>query len=252
LNVDGLLYAPINELGVVYLFGLLAKELGFLVETIQAGFPDCIARRKVGKRFERVGIEFEFESRNFHLHKHPAEGCDVIVCWKDNWPQRRPDLGLEVIALEKFVKENPPPRSPGDKRLDLIQKKLFSANPVEKGRLLAEFQRELGGISDAEVGALVGFRGGHVGLLKSLLLLPEKTQKLVVAGAINCHMASLLWNLNADAHRKALADILSGKVTTPKQLVARYGKFRALQPGKRRPAARTQKKSLGGPKERRG
>ncbi len=35
---------------------------------------------------ERVRIEFEYQSRNFHTHGHPVDGCDVIVCWEHNWP----------------------------------------------------------------------------------------------------------------------------------------------------------------------
>src|SRR3990167_7205049 len=40
LNFDGLQYSPINEQGVVFLFGKLHKELGIIVEAIQTGFPD--------------------------------------------------------------------------------------------------------------------------------------------------------------------------------------------------------------------
>jgi hypothetical protein len=92
-------YAPENESGVVLLFGLLARELGFAVERVQAGFPDCTALREAGPgRWRRVRIEFEFESRNFALHGHPPDGCDLIVCWRHNWPAC--PRGLEVLALE--------------------------------------------------------------------------------------------------------------------------------------------------------
>ncbi len=39
--------APLNELGVVYLFGVLHDTFDFKIESIQAGFPDCIARRSL-------------------------------------------------------------------------------------------------------------------------------------------------------------------------------------------------------------
>ena len=45
INFRGLLHAPVNELGVVYLFGILSQELGFVVESVQSGFPDCQAKR---------------------------------------------------------------------------------------------------------------------------------------------------------------------------------------------------------------
>lgn len=58
--------APVNELGVVYLFGVLHDIFDFKIESIQSGYPDCLARRKTGRnRWEEVRIEFEFESRSF-------------------------------------------------------------------------------------------------------------------------------------------------------------------------------------------
>jgi len=53
--------APTNELGVMVLFGGLARRLGFVVLQVQAGFPDCEALREVTEdRWQRVRIEFEF------------------------------------------------------------------------------------------------------------------------------------------------------------------------------------------------
>jgi len=54
-------YGPANEMGVVALFAKVGEELGFIIEEIRAEFPDCIARRKVDKGWERVMIEFEFK-----------------------------------------------------------------------------------------------------------------------------------------------------------------------------------------------
>ncbi|MGH9743668.1 MAG: hypothetical protein ACRD51_15090, partial [Candidatus Acidiferrum sp.] len=94
---------PMNEQGVVVLFGMLAKELGFVVEAVQQGFPDCEAKRQIGPElWQRVSIEFEFESRNFRDHGHPLHGCDVIVCWRHNWhdcPKH-----IEVVELSSVVK----------------------------------------------------------------------------------------------------------------------------------------------------
>ena len=49
ISFKSLTCAPVNELGVVYLFGVLHDTFDFKIESIQAGFPDCIARRKIGK-----------------------------------------------------------------------------------------------------------------------------------------------------------------------------------------------------------
>jgi hypothetical protein len=40
INFRGLRHAPINEQGVVFLFGMVSDELGFIVEAINAAFPD--------------------------------------------------------------------------------------------------------------------------------------------------------------------------------------------------------------------
>lgn len=47
LNFRGLQHAPIEEAGVVFLFGMVSSELGYVVEAVQAGFPDCDAKRAV-------------------------------------------------------------------------------------------------------------------------------------------------------------------------------------------------------------
>jgi len=103
IDFRGLRHEPVNEQGVVFLFGMLAKELGYLVEAIERGFPDCEAKRQIGpERWQRVRIEFEFESRNFRDHGHPASGCDVIVCWRHNW-EECPQT-IEVVELSRVIK----------------------------------------------------------------------------------------------------------------------------------------------------
>lgn len=100
LNFRGLQHAPVNEQGVVFLFGMVARELGFVVESIQTGYPDCEAKRRVaGNRWERVRIEFEFKSRNFLEHGHDPNGCELIICWEDNWP----NSPLPMIELKKEI-----------------------------------------------------------------------------------------------------------------------------------------------------
>ena len=100
IDFRGLRHEPVNEQGVVFLFGMVAKELGYMVEAVQTGFPDCEAKRQVeGGRWQRVRIEFEFESRNYD---HPIDGCDVIVYWRHNWPDCPPHI--EVMELRNVIK----------------------------------------------------------------------------------------------------------------------------------------------------
>jgi hypothetical protein len=108
LNFRGLQHAPINEQGVVFLFGMVAVELGYMVESVATAYPDCEAKRLVGKdTWERVQIEFEYRSRNFLTpHCHDSTLCDVIVCWEHNWPE----CHLEVLELQSAIKTLPSSR----------------------------------------------------------------------------------------------------------------------------------------------
>ncbi len=104
LNFRGLQHAPINEQGVVFLFGMVAFELGYVVESVATGFPDCEAKRRIkgpSESWERIHIEFEYQSKNFLDHGHDPDRCDVIVCWEHNWPE----CPLEVLELKSAIRE---------------------------------------------------------------------------------------------------------------------------------------------------
>lgn len=93
-------YCPTNEAGVLYLFGSMAIDLGFIVMSLQMAFPDCEAMRRVqGGKWQPIGIKFEYESRNFMKHLHDMNGCDLIVCWEHNWPE----CPIEVLELKSLV-----------------------------------------------------------------------------------------------------------------------------------------------------
>ena len=96
-------YAPLNELGVVLLFGYYMHELGFShMEEIRTEFPDAIGMRILEDgRLQRVRIEFEYESKNFERHGHDPSACDVIVCWIHNWKDCPPNI--QVIELKSFI-----------------------------------------------------------------------------------------------------------------------------------------------------
>lgn len=100
IDFRGLRHAPVNEQGVVFLFGIVARELGYSIEAVQAGFPDCEGKRRVDvDRWQRVRIEFE--SKNFRDHGHDPDGCDVVVCWRHNWADC--PSTLEVIELRTVI-----------------------------------------------------------------------------------------------------------------------------------------------------
>jgi len=108
IDFRGLRYAPTNERGVVLLFGMVCREMGFLVEAVQQGFPDCEAKRyfsysKGEERWKSVRIEFEYRSSGFREHNHDPNGCDIIVCWEHDWR----DCPLEVVELRRVIEGLP-------------------------------------------------------------------------------------------------------------------------------------------------
>ena len=95
-----LAYAPVNEMGVVFLFGWMAPQLGYVVHWLQSEFPDCeVMRRVAQERCQLLKAEFEYESRNFLKHMHDVKGCDLIICWRHNWPE----CPLEVLELGSLL-----------------------------------------------------------------------------------------------------------------------------------------------------
>lgn len=99
LRFRALDHAPTSESAVIFLFGLVAEELGFVLESLGPSFPDASGRRRVEGGWQRVRIEFEHRSRNFHAHAHDPKACDLIVCWEHNWP----DCPLEVLELKREI-----------------------------------------------------------------------------------------------------------------------------------------------------
>ncbi len=104
IDLPVLNYAPLNEMGVILLFGYYMQDLGFShVEEIRPTFPDAVAMQRLdAKRFKRVRIEFEYRASSFKIHGHSAAGCDMIVCWENDWP----DCPLDVIELKSVLFED--------------------------------------------------------------------------------------------------------------------------------------------------
>jgi hypothetical protein len=103
LTAGALVHAPTNEMGVVYLCGMMAGQLGLVVTRMQTEFPDCEVMREVENgRWQRLNAEFEHESRNFLIHQHDPKGCDMIICWVHNWPECPEEI--EVVELSRELR----------------------------------------------------------------------------------------------------------------------------------------------------
>ena len=102
LGVRGIVYEPINEQGVILLFAALCFDLGFRIEGVRTRFPDALLIRKNAQgTFSKCLAEFEFKASNYKLHKHPLKGCDLIVCWENDWQ----DSPIEILELKKLAKK---------------------------------------------------------------------------------------------------------------------------------------------------
>lgn len=102
IDFRGLRFAPVNEQGVVYLFGMISHELGFQIESVRTDFPDCEGKRcfdKQNNRWEHVRIEFEYKSSHFKGHGHNEDDCNIIVCWIHDWE----DCPVEVLELKSII-----------------------------------------------------------------------------------------------------------------------------------------------------
>jgi len=102
VNFRGMQHAPLNELEVIFLFGVISKESGFIVESIRSDFPDCEAKRydSQSNTYEKIVVEFELYSSNFKKHGHDHNICDLIVCWENDWR----DCPIDVLELSNIIK----------------------------------------------------------------------------------------------------------------------------------------------------
>jgi hypothetical protein len=105
----GLIEAPVNEQGVVFVFAKTHGLLSFpIVERPQQEFPDCrttCMRRGV---LERVNIEFKFSCKGAFkkgrgIIKYKEKGINYLICWKNDSTKNTMEFaraGIEVIALK--------------------------------------------------------------------------------------------------------------------------------------------------------
>lgn len=148
INFRGLVYAPVNEQGVVFLFGKVAHDLGMYIELIRPGYPDCIAKRYIGKeRWEDVRIEFEFKSSQFD---HDPKGVDMIVCWEHDW--KNCPSNIEIIELKEIIQglENIPIEAP-DKPTDKTEYPLkyhYKKGSKEAVSLFEKLDKQISSVSE--------------------------------------------------------------------------------------------------------
>lgn len=143
INFRGLVYSPVNENGVIFIFGTVVEDLNMYIEEIKPGFPDCVGRRFTGRGWERVYIEFEYKSSNFVEHGHKSDRCDLIVCWEHDWTE----CPIEVIELKEVIKTLP---SRPVQRPD-VKKEKYDIEDLWKKRKVVDSVKNLFQVLDREI-----------------------------------------------------------------------------------------------------
>ncbi len=90
---------PKNEQETIILFERLSEELGYQIVYLGTRFPD--GRIKSIKSGAEITVEFEYKSSNYLKHKHPFDGCDLVVCWDDDLFSQ---LSIPVLSLSRYIK----------------------------------------------------------------------------------------------------------------------------------------------------
>ena len=106
IDFRGLRFAPTNKPGTAYLFGMISRELGFLIEGFIKTYPDCEGKRCVDQennRWEQVRIQLEYKSSDFkesaQANGYDERQCDLMVCWAHDWPE----CPFEVLELRSIL-----------------------------------------------------------------------------------------------------------------------------------------------------
>ncbi|MCK4837026.1 MAG: hypothetical protein KAT17_10320 [Candidatus Aminicenantes bacterium] len=99
MDFRGLKFAPADKKGVIYLFGIVAHELGFIIESISPEFPDCEGKRCVdleNNQWEHIRIQFEYRCSDVKKQDMIETECDLIICWTHDWTE----CPVEVLELK--------------------------------------------------------------------------------------------------------------------------------------------------------
>jgi len=75
---------PENEEETIALFKLIQHQLGWRIAHLQTRFPDAVIENENG---QQLVAEFEYKSKNFRMHGHSPTGCDLIICYQNNWEE---------------------------------------------------------------------------------------------------------------------------------------------------------------------
>ena len=105
LSFRGLQFPPSDRTGVIFLFGMVAIELGFFLETAGegAGFNGFRTHRLDETEWSTVRLVFVHHSSELIGHEAELEPYTHVVCWEHDWSQ----CPLSVLGLSTLIRELP-------------------------------------------------------------------------------------------------------------------------------------------------
>lgn len=107
----GIEESPVNEQGVVLLFGKVHFAIGFpSIIKVQQDFPDCKAYSTIGGHRHRANIEFKYKSSSYHRSRRSiaqwTEKVNYLVCWEHDCKSFNQKIkSVQVIALKDELKK---------------------------------------------------------------------------------------------------------------------------------------------------
>jgi hypothetical protein len=105
LNFRGLQFPPADRVGVIFVFGMIANELGFFLETAGdgCGFSGFRTHRLDSTEWSPSRLLFAHNSSDLLGLESQMTSHTHVVCWEHDWSQ----CPLPVLALANLTRELP-------------------------------------------------------------------------------------------------------------------------------------------------
>lgn len=101
-------FIPSNEMETREWFAAHIADFDYSIVKSRGAFPDYILEDGDGKQY---GVEIEYASDNFILHRHDPKGCDFVLCWihTQELPVPVLELSTNTWYLANQLPSNPRP-----------------------------------------------------------------------------------------------------------------------------------------------
>lgn len=97
VNWPGLVYAPLNNAGLIYALGTISGSTALLFEEFSGNLEFAVCRRRTPHGWERIKIAFAVQSSSYRA---VDADVDLLVCWIDDVPE---EPGPPRLALSQYT-----------------------------------------------------------------------------------------------------------------------------------------------------